>query len=229
MTLGRWNVVLLVIAGIALVGGCVGGAGTLAGAPLFALALFVLACSGSHRDENEDPDGGEKDGGEQKCSSACLNAKDYMAAREACAPGCKPTDPTTLCASFDVCGEDGRTVEQEWLCCPAGACNYGIRICDDGTCTNQFYGKCPEPAGKGGSGGTGGASGTSSGSCAGSSDPQCVSSCSGYVARDCQNGMTVEACCPAGVACNFGLGVKFCDDGTCGPGECGDGDADAGS
>jgi len=64
-----------------------------------------------------------------------------------------------------------------------------------------------------------------------SGSPLCAS-CSGYVAKTCSNGTTMDVCCPEGTACNFGMGVVFCGDGTCGFDSyvCeGDGEIDAGS
>lgn len=39
--------------------------------------------------------------------------------------------------------------------------------------------------------------------------------CDGTVETACDNGVLVDACCPQGVACNFGLGLEICDDGSC--------------
>jgi len=48
--------------------------------------------------------------------------------------------------------------------------------------------------------------------------------CNGTVETACENGVLVDACCPQGVACNFGLGLEICDDGSCVyvPEECSD-------
>lgn len=39
--------------------------------------------------------------------------------------------------------------------------------------------------------------------------------CTGTAETACEDGVLVDACCPAGWACNFGLGLKVCDDGSC--------------
>jgi hypothetical protein len=39
--------------------------------------------------------------------------------------------------------------------------------------------------------------------------------CDGTVETACENGVLVDACCPQGVICNFGLGLEICDDGSC--------------
>lgn len=39
--------------------------------------------------------------------------------------------------------------------------------------------------------------------------------CEGTVETACENGVLVDACCPLGVSCNFGLGLEICDDGSC--------------
>lgn len=39
--------------------------------------------------------------------------------------------------------------------------------------------------------------------------------CSGTVETACEDGVLVDACCPRGVICNFGLGLEICDDGSC--------------
>lgn len=39
--------------------------------------------------------------------------------------------------------------------------------------------------------------------------------CDGTLETACEDGVLVDACCPQGVICNFGLGLEICDDGSC--------------
>jgi hypothetical protein len=74
-------------------------------------------------------------------------------------------------------------------------------MCSDGTCVDPFAGdECP--------GGDGGVD-------AGDDKDGGRVECDGYIAQDCQDGVLVDVCCPMGVACNYGLGLMMCDDGSC--------------
>jgi len=39
--------------------------------------------------------------------------------------------------------------------------------------------------------------------------------CNGTLQTACENGVLVDACCPEGAICNFGLGLEVCADGSC--------------
>ncbi len=86
-----------------------------------------------------------------------------------------------------MCNEFG---EVDQACCPAGmACNYGMTmvICEDGSCVNMPD-TCEEK------------------------EP----ACDGTWEQTCnEKGQVEEVCCPAGVACNYGMGMVICEDGSC--------------
>jgi hypothetical protein len=115
------------------------------------------------------------------------------------------------CNDYQVCVDGELTTER--LCCPSGTeCNYGQwapTICRDGSCVEHGY--CPGEAPDGGAGGAGPDAGRDGGeSCSGL---EC--DCDGYVAQSCESGELVDVCCPMGVACNYGLGLRICPDGSC--------------
>ena len=86
-----------------------------------------------------------------------------------------------------MCNEDG-VVDQ--ACCPDGmACNYGMTmvICEDGSCVNMPD-TCKEEKEE----------------CDGTWEDMCN-----------EDGEIVQACCPEGVACNFGMTMVICKDGSC--------------
>ena len=99
-------------------------------------------------------------------------------------------DPACIPQTYRTC-EDGKVVTHQ-ACCPIGvACNYGqlgLKLCPDGTCVTRFEECAPEH--------------------------ECIPQ--SY--RVCEDGVVVtkQACCPVGVACNYGqIGVKICADGYC--------------
>jgi hypothetical protein len=113
------------------------------------------------------------------------------------------------CNNYRSC-IDGR-IETERLCCPEGdSCNYGMiapRMCDDGSCVQGYQALCP-----------------------GESPDASIAQCTGRVDKECVDGELVDACCPQGAVCNFGLGLKTCPDGSCAYGSCEHAcDADAGA
>jgi len=101
-------------------------------------------------------------------------------------------DHPAKCETEPVCDgtwesacEDGSIVQ---LCCPAGmACNYGmtLRDCGEGTCVNYPEECEAEPV------------------------------CDGTWESACQDGTIVQLCCPEGMACNYGMAMKDCGEGTC--------------
>ena len=116
-----------------------------------------------------------------------------------CSESHEPDPPGTM----ERCCESGMLAT---CLCPAGAiCNFGLGLvdCGDGTCT---YGSGPEACGGG-----------DAGVDAGGSWDVC-----------CESGRLSTCYCPADTACNYGLGLVDCGDGTChygSPDACG---ADAG-
>ena len=93
---------------------------------------------------------------------------------------------------YMCCGLDGRT---RTCTCPAPAiCNYGLgtTFCGNGTCFFGDAGTCPEFPD------------------AGTQDAGRLESC-------CVDGKTSLCYCPYPLACNYGINVTFCPDGTCFP------------
>ena len=86
-----------------------------------------------------------------------------------------------------MCNEFG---EVDQACCPEGvACNYGMTmvICEDGSCVNMPD-TCEDK------------------------EPEC----DGTWEQMCnEDGQVEKVCCPAGVACNYGMGMVICKDGSC--------------
>jgi hypothetical protein len=110
------------------------------------------------------------------------------------------------CAEYDTC-VDGEA-KRETLCCPEGdECNYGwpISMCDDGTCRPAGE-SCPESLMDGG---------TDAG-------------CDGVLEQGCFEGVLERRCCPAGQACNYGLGLMYCGGQSCSYTSCESCDSDAG-
>jgi hypothetical protein len=131
-------------------------------------------------------------------------------------------DSDEVCRNYQAC-VGGRLTTVN-LCCPVGTeCNYGqvgVKTCASGMCVNGLE-ACPEER----DAGADAALPNPEDGCEGSTAPQCVANCDGYVGSVCDEGKLVEACCPMGVACNFSLGLMICSDGSCAYGGCDDVDA----
>jgi hypothetical protein len=93
--------------------------------------------------------------------------------------------------TYEQCCENGRLTS--CYCPPMAACNYGWGLvdCGDGTCVDDFNGDaaCPNAQPDAGPGGT-------------------YEEC-------CQNGVLTTCYCPPNAACNYGLGLNDCGNGTC--------------
>jgi hypothetical protein len=86
-----------------------------------------------------------------------------------------------------MCNEFG---EVDQACCPEGmACNFGMTmtICEDGSCVNMPD-TCEDEKEE----------------CDGTWEQMCN-----------EDGQVEKVCCPAGVACNYGMGMVICKDGSC--------------
>jgi hypothetical protein len=118
--------------------------------------------------------------------------------------GGPPSEPDAEMGTYEQCCENGRVTT--CYCPPMAACNYGwgLNICDDGTC--RYDSACPGVDGGIPDGGPtdGGIDVMQPDTAVGGTYEQC-----------CENGRLTTCYCPPETACNYGLGLVDCGDGSC--------------
>ncbi len=198
-----------------LLAGCVGGSGlgALVGTLVVAVALFLQACESAPAEPKQD--------------AQVTDVETKKDAVEGDTTGDAGADVGECDGNWETACEDGQAVQ---VCCPGGMiCNYGMGVqwCDDGSCKNYPETCDAEDVVEGDADAWDAADvavpdvqqDTSEPGDVGpdvSHDvPGDVDECSGYWETGCVDGQPVELCCPEGMACNYGMGLQLCGDGTC--------------